>query len=279
MKLVSFVAPDGPQSRVGTVDGGSVRELAADSMIHWLRGDGRTPTGRVFELASVQLLAPVPEPPAYRDFMTYEGHVRRAMHHMFKVPGYQMPEYWYEKPAFYFSNPAAIVGPDAVVKRPAGVVWLDFELEIAAIVGGDGAIAGFTILNDWSARDVQLRESTVSTGVHKSKDFATSLGPWMVTPDELPYADGRLAVTARVEVNGELVTETSTELQRFTFTEMLAAAAQDTCLRAGDLLASGTLDRGCFAELGSPADLRWLQPGDEVAVTVDGLGRLRNVIG
>jgi fumarylacetoacetate (FAA) hydrolase len=279
MKLVSFVAADARQQRVGAIDGDFVREFAAESMIDWLCGRGRTPTGTQFELASVQLLAPVPEPPAYRDFMTYEGHVTRAMHHMFDSPGYEMPEYWYEKPVFYFSNPAAIVGPDAVVKRPAGVGWLDFELEIAAIVDGDGAIAGFAILNDWSARDVQLREATVSTGVHKSKDFATSLGPWLVTPDELPYAGGRLSVTARVEVNGDLITETSTELQRFTFTEMLAAAAQDTRLRAGDVLGSGTLDRGCFAELGSPSELRWLQPGDEVVVTVDGLGQLRNVIG
>ena len=116
------------------------------------------------------------------------------------------------------------------MRRPEGVAWLDFELELAAVIGADEQIAGFTILNDWSARDLQKRESTVGLGI-KAKDFATSLGPWLVTLDELPYEDGRLKLTGRVAVNGEVVTETSTELQHFSFEQMRAHAARDSRLR------------------------------------------------
>ena len=148
-----------------------------------------------------------------------------------RPPDFEVSDYWYEGPAFYFGNAAAIIGPGGVVRRPKSVEWLDFELEMAAIVGGDGEIAGFTILNDWSGRDMQMREGTIGLGVHKSKDFGTSLGPCLVTPDELPYTNGRLRVTGRVEVNGEVVTEVSSELQHYSFEEMRATAARNTRLR------------------------------------------------
>jgi fumarylacetoacetate (FAA) hydrolase len=277
LRLVTYTRNGADGARVGEISDGHVRELVAPSMIAWLGGEGRESTGVEHGVDEVTLLAPVPEPPTYRDFLTYQGHFERAARNLVN-PDFEVPDYWYQAPAFYFGNAGAMVGSGQAVRRPRGVEWLDFELELAAIVGVDEQLVGFTILNDWSARDVQVREGTVGLGVHKSKDFATSLGPWLVTPEELAYEDGRLRVTARVEVNGEVVTETSTELQRFSFEEMRAAAARNTHLRPGDVIASGTLDRGCIAELGAPNQQRWLQPGDTVTLIVEGLGELRNTI-
>jgi 2-keto-4-pentenoate hydratase/2-oxohepta-3-ene-1,7-dioic acid hydratase in catechol pathway len=248
-------------------------------MLTWLTGEGHEPTGAEHALAEVSLLAPVTAPPSYRDFMTYQGHAERVVRNVLNgADEYTVPDYWHDAPAFYFGNAAAIVGPDERVRRPPGIEWLDFELEIAAIVGSDQQIAGFAILNDWSARDLQARETVVGMGVHKSKDFATSLGPWLVTPDELPYHDGKLQVAGRAEVNGTVVTEASTEFQRFSFEEMRDAAGANTRLRPGDVLAGGTLDHGCIAELGPPLRQRWLQPGDTVSLFVEGLGELRNAV-
>ena len=277
MKLVTYTSNGAGKARVGELSHDHVRELEAPSMIAWLNGEGRAATGVEHAIDEVKLLAPVPEPPAYRDFMTYEGHALRALRNIAR-PDFEMPAYWYEVPGYYFGNTGTFLGPGRAVRRPDGVEWLDFELELAAVIGADQQLAGFTILNDWSARDVQSREATLGGLGAKAKDFATSLGPWLVTPDELPYQDGKLRVSGRVEVNGEVVTETSTELQHFTFEQMLGHAARDSRLRAGDVLASGTLDHGCIAELGPPADQRWLQPGDRVALIVDGLGELHNTI-
>ena len=276
MRLVTYTINGAESARVGEVVDDRVCELAAPSMIAWLNGEGREATGLEHAIDDLTLLAPVPEPPAYRDFMTYEGHARRALRNIAR-PDFEVPEYWYEVPGYYFGNTGTFVGPDRAVRRPEGVAWLDFELELAAVIGADEQIAAFTILNDWSARDLQKRESTVGLGI-KAKDFATSLGPWLVTLDELPYEDGRLKLTGRVAVNGEVVTETSTELQYFSFEQMRAHAARDSHLRVGDVLASGTLDHGCIAEFGAPDEQRWLQPGDHVALIVDGLGELQNTI-
>ena len=151
---------------------------------------------------------------------------------------------------------------------------LDFELEIAAVIGTDGEIAGFTLLNDWSARDVQRREMTVGLGPAKGKDFAVSLGPWLVTPDELPYEDGRLHVEAAVTVNGDELGRTSASEQHWSWPELVAHAARDTRLRPGDVIGSGTLNGGCLLELGPLEGGRWLEPGDVVAISAEGLGTL-----
>ena len=162
-------------------------------MVAWLGGEGREPTGTVHPPDAVRLLAPVPEPPSVRDFYAFEGHVAAG----WRRRGADIPEHWYAEPVFYFSNPASIHGPGEPVQRPAGTRMLDFELEIAAVVGAGCELAGFTLMNDWSARDLQRREMTVLLGPSKAKDFATSLGPWLVTPDELPLRDGRLQLEAR----------------------------------------------------------------------------------
>lgn len=269
MRLVSFRDHSGAV-RVGELRDDAVRELAAPSMLDWLSGLGREPAGPEHPVAGMSLLAPVPDPPSVRDFFAFEGHVAAG----WRLRGGDIPPAWYEAPVFYFSNPASIHGPGEPVARPAATQALDFELEIAAVIGGDGEIAGFTLMNDWSARDVQRAEMTVGLGPAKGKDFATSLGPWLVTPDELPYEDGRLRLEASVTVNGRELTRTSAAEQHWSWPELVAHAARDTRLRPGDVLGSGTLNRGCLLELGEP----WIEPGDVVALEAEGLGRLETPV-
>jgi fumarylacetoacetate (FAA) hydrolase len=246
-------------------------------MLDWLAGLGREPTGPEQALADVTLVAPVPEPPSVRDFFAFEGHVATG----WRLRGGDIPPAWYEAPVFYFSNPASIRGPGEPVARPEATRALDFELEVAAVIGGDppcggqaAEIAGFTLMNDWSARDVQRSEMTVGLGPAKGKDFATSLGPWLVTPDELPYEDGRLRIEATVSVNGREITRTNAAEQHWSWPQLVAHAARDTRLRPGDVLGSGTLNRGCLLELGGD----WIEPGDVVVLEAEGLGRLETPV-
>src|SRR5262249_30648691 len=158
-------------------------------------GGGQARHHAEYPLEGVRLLAPVLHPPAVRDFMTFEQHVRTTRQRR----GQEVPSEWYELPAFYFSNPAAIYGPDQEIPYPEGTEELDYELEVAGVIGADGGVAGFTVMNDWSARDLQRTEMKIGLGPAKGKDFATSIGPVVVTPDEL--GDLRLEMAARV--NGE----------------------------------------------------------------------------
>lgn len=273
MRLVSFRDPTG-EERVGRLEGAEVEALRAASMLEWLRGEGRDASGTRHALDEVELRAPVPEPPSVRDFFAYEGHVATG----WRLRGGEIPPAWYAAPAFYFSNPASIHGPGQPVRRPESTQMLDFELELAAVIGVGGEIAGFTLFNDWSARDVQREEMTVGLGPAKGKDFAISLGPWLVTPDELPYEDGRLRIEATASVNGRELTRTGGAEQHFSWPELVAHAARDTRLRPGDVLGSGTLNRGCLLELGPIDGDRWLEPGDAVALSAEGLGILETPI-
>jgi fumarylacetoacetate (FAA) hydrolase len=278
MRLCSLRGPDGKPG-VGELEGERVHLLAASSMLAWLRDEGRERTGRTHATDAVTLLAPVPEPPSVRDFYAFERHVAAG----WRRRDAEIPGYWYEAPAFYFSNPASIHGPGEDVRRPGSVAMLDFELEIAAVVGAGAQIAGFTLMNDWSARDVQAREVTIGLGPHKAKDFATSLGPWLGTPDELPYREGRLRLEARVTVNGRELARCDASEQHFSWPQLLEHAARDTRLRPGDVLGSGTLAGGCLLELG-PQDFgdgrgeRWIEPGDVVALDAEGLGTLETAV-
>ncbi len=261
---------------IGELDGEVVHMVAAPSMLAWLSGEGRERTGEERAVGDVRLLAPVPDPPSVRDFYAFERHVAAG----WRRRGADIPAYWYEAPVFYFSNPASIHGPGETVVRPPQTHALDFELEIAAIIGAGGEIAGFTLMNDWSARDVQANEVTVGLGPHKSKDFATGLGPWLATPEELPYRDGRLQLEATVTVNGREISRCDAGEQQFAWPELVAHAAQNTRLRRGDVLGSGTLAGGCLLELG-PQDFgdgrgeRWIEPGDVVSLAAPGLGELK----
>ena len=272
MRLVSYDDGEGGVG-VGELDGDSVHELAAPSLVAWL-AEGGERTGAVHALAGLRLLAPVPDPPSVRDFFAFEGHVAAG----FRLRGGSIPDHWYEQPAFYFSNPASIHGPGQPVARPSGCEMLDLELELAGVIGAGGEIAGFALMNDWSARDLQLPEMSVGLGPAKAKDFATSLGPWLVTPDELPYADGRLNLVASVSVNGRELSLCHADEQHFTWPELVAQAARDTRLRPGDVLGSGTLTGGCLIELGPLDGERFLEPGDLVTIEAPGLGRLETPI-
>jgi fumarylacetoacetate (FAA) hydrolase len=253
---------------VGELENGEIHVIAARSMLERLAGTGRERTGEV--LPSAGLRAPVPRPPSLRDFYAYEGHVAAG----WRRRGGEVPEYWYSAPVFYFSNSASVIGPGDPVRRPVECEWLDFELEIAAVIGADGGIAGFTLMNDWSARDIQAGEVSVGLGPSKAKDFATSIGPWIATLDELPYQDGRLQLEATVAVNGELRSTCDAAQQHWSWDEMVAHAARNTELRPGDVLGSGTLTGGCILELGGD----WLQPGDVVTIAAPGLGELTNEV-
>ncbi|MFL5931577.1 MAG: fumarylacetoacetate hydrolase family protein, partial [Gaiellaceae bacterium] len=169
-------------------------------------------------------------------------------------------------------NPAAIYGPEAEIPYPEGTEELDYELEVAAIIGADEQIAGFTVLNDWSARDLQRAEMKVGLGPAKGKDFATSLGPVVVTSDEFDGSSG----TMIARVNGEERSRGELGDMYHSWEAIREQAARNTDLHPGEVLGSGTVGTGCILELG---DGRWLRPGDVVELEVDGIGVLRNRVG
>jgi fumarylacetoacetate (FAA) hydrolase len=270
MKLCMFT-PLEPEVRgwPGRIEGDRVIHLAAQTLESFLTGGGRARDHAEYRLDEVRLLAPIRRPPSVRDFYAFEQHVKNAR----AVTGRgEVPAEWYEIPAFYFSNPAAIYGPDEQIPYPEGTSKLDYELEVAAVIGRDGRIGGFTVMNDWSARDLQRQEMAIGLGPAKGKDFATSLGPVVVTPDEL--GDLRLEMVARV--NGEERSRGNLDDMYHSWEAIVAHAARNTELRAGEILGSGTVGTGCILEHG---DERWLQPGDEVELEVERLGVLRNRVG
>jgi 2-keto-4-pentenoate hydratase/2-oxohepta-3-ene-1,7-dioic acid hydratase in catechol pathway len=206
-----------------------------------------------------------------------------------------VPEAWYDAPTFYFTNPHTVVGHQAEVRRPWHSTALDFELEVACVLGAGGtslteaeagrAIFGYAILNDWSARDLQSREMQVGLGPAKGKDFCTSIGPWLVTVDEVAERtdpDGFLDLECVATVNGTEVGRDRLTHMGWPFPTMVAYASRDSAVRAGDVLASGTTGGGgCLAELWGRAgrpEPPPLQPGDRVDITVDLLGTLTNTI-
>ena len=229
---------------------------------------------------------PILRPPSLRDFYTFEQHVGT----MWKRRGGEIPEAWYRIPVFYFSNVSEIRGPGDPVWRPAASRELDYELEVAALIDtpvvdlpaerGEEAIGGYMILNDWSARDLQREETAVRLGPAKGKDFATSIGPWLVTPDEL--ADARRekgydrAMTA--EINGQELSRGTWASSQFSYGEMVARASADVRLQPGDLLGSGTVGTGCLLEIKDEKFMRWLEPGDTVTLAIERLGELTNPV-
>ena len=241
-------------------------------------------------LDEVALGAPL-EPPTLRDFITFEAHVEGiARQFGDDGPGPQ----WYAAPAFYFTNPYAVVGPFDPVPVPPGCQVFDFELELAAVVGKAGRnltpeqarehIVGYTILNDWSARDLQAREMAVHLGPAKGKDSASTLGPYLVTADELePHrtADGRLDLTMIAIVNGVEIGRDTAAHMAWRFEDLLAYAARGPWVRPGDVLGSGTCGSGCLAELWGrrgTQDPPPLRPGDVVELQIEGIGAVRNTV-
>jgi fumarylacetoacetate (FAA) hydrolase len=263
LRLCTFEA--GGREAPGRIEGERVVELAAPSLVAWLV-EGGEEVGE-HSIGDVRLRAPVPHPPSIRDFYAFERHVATAR----AQRGLEMAPEWYRIPVFYFSNPAAVLGPeDEVAFPPESSAW-DYELEAAVVVGGDGAIAGFTVLNDWSARDLQKMEMAVGLGPAKGKDFGTSLGPVLVTPDEL----GDLGLEMVARVNGEERSRGNLGDMHWSWDDLVAHAGRNTRLHAGDVLGSGTVGTGCILEHG---DGRWLQSGDVVELEIEGIGVLRNTV-
>ncbi len=290
------------------VDGEAARHFA--SMLALLRG-GSTAIRHAVMLAdiareygrsldTVALLAPVPRPRSIRDCMAFEQHLVGAMRTAVKwrfPPAVWLdtavrklggrgliraPQVWHERPVYYKGNPASVVGPEADVRWPAFTEKLDYELEFGVYIGREGRdiaerdaasyIAGYTIFNDFSARDIQFREMQARLGPAKGKDFDTGnvMGPWLVTPDEVPDPYG---LAATVRVNGEEWSRTSTATLHFPFERIVSYISQSETLHPGDFIGAGTLPRGCGLELD-----RWIKPGDVVELEVERLGVLRNKV-
>jgi fumarylacetoacetate (FAA) hydrolase len=230
---------------------------------------------------------PLPPIASVRDFYAFEQHVKTCREHR----GLDMVPQWYQVPVFYFSNPVCVIGPDQPVWAPQGSEALDYELELACVIGKEGLdipaddraldyVAGFTIMNDWSARDIQRGEMAVGLGPSKSKDFATSLGPELVTFDELKdcYGDGRLHLEMRALVNGRELSRGNGGNMYWTWPQLIAHASRDTWLKPGDVLGSGTVGTGCILELTPEVAGGWLKPGDVVGLTIERIGTLRNPV-
>jgi len=222
-----------------------------------------------------------------RDFYAFEQHVKTCRAHR----GLEMVPQWYQVPVFYFSNPVCVIGDGDPVHAPHGSNALDYELELACVIGkaardlpdDDRAmecVAGFTIMNDWSARDLQRAEMAIGLGPSKSKDFATSLGPQLVPFDELRdcYRDGRLHLEMTATVNVKEYSRGNAGSMYWTWPQLLAHASRDTELQPGDVLGSGTVGTGCILELTPEAVGGWLKPGDVVELTIERIGTLQNPI-
>lgn len=283
-------------SMLGFLDGGPAARQAAEQALE--RAVTQAQPALLFDAATVTLLAPVPQPRSIRDCMAFEEHLIRAtrtvMKWMFpplawadaaahKLTGHPLvgaPAVCKQQPVYYKSNVFSVVGPGAEVRWPSFTNKLDYELEFGVFVGKRGVnipasharehLAGFTIFNDFSARDVQLREMKGRLGPAKGKDFDTgnAMGPYLVTMDEVkdPYA---LTMVARI--NGEQWSRGNSSTMGFTFEQMVEHISRDETLHPGEFIGSGTVGTGCGLELD-----RWLQPGDEVELEVEHLGILRN---
>jgi 2-keto-4-pentenoate hydratase/2-oxohepta-3-ene-1,7-dioic acid hydratase in catechol pathway len=295
MRWVTYASPALGADRPGLVREDMIHGLGdPPTLLALLRDDAtlRGPAERalaspleIVPLSSAQLRAPVPVPPSIRDFMAFESHVANSRRRL----GQEVDPDWYELPVFYFTNPSAVCGPYDDVAVSPGSSQFDYELEIAAVVGRPGTnlspaqaeshIAGYMVMCDWSARDLQLREMRQLLGPAKGKDSATSLGPVLVTPDELESRrQGRafdLQMTA--SVNGVPYSSGNLAELYWSFGQMLAYASRGTSVEIGDVFGSGTVGSGCILELSGLHGTErypWLHPGDEVRLEVEALGAI-----
>ena len=317
MKLVSYKTED--KEHLGIFVNGhiynlnSCHKLIPDDMNAFLAGgeplmerakqvnqdilDGKLqPKEEVF----YELLAPVPHPTSCRDGYAFRQHVAAARRNR-KV---DMIAEFDQYPIFYFTNHNAVQGPGDIYCMPDHFQQLDFELEVAIVIGKEGRnikaknadayIAGFTIMNDLSARKLQMEEMLLNLGPAKGKDFSTVIGPWLVTPDELsaylvPAKQGHVGnnynLSMKCWVNDILVSEGNVKDMDWTFAEIIERCSYGVTIFPGDVIGSGTVGTGCFLELNGTGKLhnpnyepQWLQANDTVKMTIDGLGTLVNTI-
>lgn len=304
MKLITYKQNGKEFFGCISADGDKVCELPFASILEFLK-DSDSNLKKAKELfekgslktvssSSVEIVSPIPRPPSMRDGYAFRQHVEAARRNR-GVP--MIPEFDLF-PIFYFTNHQAVTGPGDVAVLPEHLNKLDFELEVAVVIGKEGRnlkaanadeyILGYTIMNDWSARHLQMEEMKLNLGPAKGKDFATSLGPWLVTRDEL-IKSGKLKKTAKGEVldakmaavlNGKQYSEGNVNQMHWTFAEILERASYGTTLYPGDVIGSGTVGTGCFLELNGSkiTDNLWLKVGDEMVLEVEGLGTLKNKI-
>lgn len=275
-----------PETMRGLIDGGARSLEAAQTVLDYAnshfdvsehkRYKGLNGENLIFELKTVRLKCPLPNPNSLRDFITFEAHIKRG----YEIRQAPMPQEWYNRPVYYKGNHRSIIGPNLPVYWPSYTQKLDYELEYACVLGKSGIniteeqaedyIFGYCILNDFSARDVQFKEMTVRLGPAKGKDFCTAIGPYIVTKDEIPDVRN-LTMTAKV--NGEIWSQGNSGTSHWTWPQIIAYLSQDEMIYPTDILGSGTVGGGCGYEHD-----RWIQPGDIVTLEVDHLGSLRNPI-
>lgn len=299
MRFARYFDPRQATVRIGVVAGDELVGLPSGASLVELAARGSNALQEAGEAAlkarqevvpqrDVRLLAPLLAT-TIRDFMTFEQHVEGGVNAI--KPNSKVNPAWYVQPAFYFTNPAAVLGPNEDVAMPPGCSELDLELELAAVLGTGGtdldldqaaeAICGFLIMNDWSARDLQRQEVQVGLGPAKAKDFATTLGPVLVTADELsPYLrDDFLDLEMTATINGQLIGRDRSSQMAWTFPEMIAYSARGARVRPGDVFGSGTCGHGSLMEMRGrygPDRYPYLTPGDVVEVSIEGLGSISN---
>jgi 2-keto-4-pentenoate hydratase/2-oxohepta-3-ene-1,7-dioic acid hydratase in catechol pathway len=274
MKLVTYQSQAG--ARVGALEDGAVVDLGFDGdMVAFI--EAGAPAGERREVGDMRVLAPL-RPRSLRDFLAFEGHLKGALGRL----GRDIPGEWYELPAYYKGMPDTVIGPEEEIPWPSFTERLDHELELAAVIGrrcrnvdassAADVVFGYTIWNDFSARDVQTRELPVGMGPGKAKDWDGSnvLGPCLVTADDLDAGALRMSV----RVNGETWGEDTSASMHWSFGDMIAYASRDQTLHPGEVFGSGTATGGSGLELD-----RRLAPGDTVELEVEGIGVLRNRIG
>lgn len=302
MKLVTFKNKSG-QTRSGWLNGDGVVDMQlADAQLPTdmlsfideherffalIEEKGLKNLSAHYQLSEVQLLAPLPNPRSFRDYIGFEQHMLNAS----KTFGHTVGEAWYEMPIFYFTNHHAIYGPNDDIKRPAKETRLDIELEMAVIIGKKGKnistaeandyIFGYTVFNDWTARAIQRREMEVPLGPHKGKDFANAIGPCIVTKDEMEQyrvENDRFDLAMTVRINGASICEGNYQTVHWTFPQMIERASEnDVTLMPGEILGSGTVGWGSLIENNFSVH-RPLEPGDVVELEIQGIGILRNQV-
>lgn len=292
MKIGRALLPEGKTSLVLVLDDGRVAEItgaAPDDLIAVAMTRQAPALGQTFAAEDVRFLAPISQPRSFRDFSAFEMHTKNCVEGI----GGTMNPLWYEIPVFYFSNPNCFIGPGDPVIPPRKAKSIDYELEVALVIGSPvrdlitdnenwtDHVAGFMLLNDWSARDLGAQETKLFMGPAKAKDFATSSGPWLTTPDEFDIIDGRVNLPLSGSVNGVRWSDSNLNEMYFSWPHLLAHASADATLYPGDVIGSGTCPSGCIIELRFTQgrdNHPWLKAGDEVVLEALNLGRLHNRI-
>ncbi|MBK9293499.1 MAG: fumarylacetoacetate hydrolase family protein [Oligoflexia bacterium] len=281
LKPYSYARFHIPSQMIKFIQNGEMALNHAQEALDWFKQSkksvGKNSEKLSFNLNEVRLLAPLPRPRSLRDFMAFEEHTKAG----WAKRNAPVPQEWYEMPVYYKGSCDSIIGPDDEVLWPSYTQKLDYELELAAVIGKKGKdisaknakdyIYGFTIMNDFSARDIQAKEMICRLGPAKGKDFATALGPWLVTIDEVGNFED-LEMSAKI--NGKLWSKGNSGSRYWSFGQMIEHVSKDEFIFPGDVFGSGTVGGGCGLELD-----KWVKPGDVIELEISKLGVLKNTIG